>query len=378
MPHAAVLMLAALAAAPSDTSSATATLPLSELMPLMKEQAERQPPVGAVISSAKLEARTRGQFVDVTATLTVDVMAEGWQSVGLFGLGPGVAPGELPALVGGTLGVNGGGLRFFSRIPGRHAMVVKLVLRGVQVGERYTAKLDPWVDMPPVQLEFSGDAVDAAPLYVSAGQSGYELRWNVTPEVAKPKVVARPPLEPSVTSADARFVTTLEGKGQLTVTYGLRLDRAQTFQVELPRGYALTRLKVNELQLPVPEGEKLALEVAPRKVGDDAATVELSLSRELGVFHLSGALELKLPAVGWPISELRASTFLPAVFTWKRSGGSLEPAAVEEGEGAASGLPGRKLAFRQFLVSGTAPTLELDYAVDLEGKYFRVREPVVD
>jgi hypothetical protein len=343
-------------------------------LPLLKEQQEAPPRVGAVISYAKLEGRTRGQFVDVTATLNVDVMGAGWQSVALFGLPPGVALAELPELAGGTLGPSEGMLRFFSRTPGRHAMTVRLAVRGAQVGERYVARLGPSVELPPVQLELVGDAVDAGPLLLSAGREGYELKWKVMPEAAKPKVVARPPLEPTVSSADARFVTTLEGKGQLTVSYGLRLDRPQTFQVELPRGYTLTRLKVNELQLPLPEGEKLALEVAPRRAGEDAATVELTLARELGVFHLSGALDLKLPAVAWPISELRTSTFLPAVFAWKRSGGSLEPVEGEQ-LASVSGLPGRQLSFRQFLVSGTAPTLELGYAVDLDGKYFRTREP---
>jgi hypothetical protein len=371
--YAAALMLSALAAAPA-LPNATATLPLSELLPLFKEQPEAPPPVGALVSQAKLEGRTNGAALEVTATLVVDVMAGGWQRVSLFRLTPGVVPVGLPELAGGTLGVHQKELWFFSRIPGRHAVTVQLSVRAVTVGERHTARLVPGADLPPVQLELVGDEVDAGPLQVHPSEGGFELRWNARPEPAQAKVVARPPLEPAVTSAVARFVTTLEGKGQLTVDYGLKLDRPQRFGVELPRGYVLTRVRVNDELVPVPEGQRLSLEVAPAKAGETAARVELSLAKELGVFHLSGALKLELPAVGWPIAELRAVTFLPAVFTWKRAGGSLEPV---EGDAWSkeTGLPGSQQAFRQFLVSGTAPTLELEYAVDLERRYFRARAP---
>ena len=44
----------------------------------------------------------------------------------------------------------------------------------------------------------------------------------------------------------------------------------------------------------------------------------------------------------------------------------------EATEGAdSSGLPGKVLHFRQYLVAASAPTLELGYSVDISNSYFR-------
>lgn len=36
-------------------------------------------------------------------------------------------------------------------------------------------------------------------------------------------------------------------------------------------------------------------------------------------------------------------------------------------------LPGRQLTYRQHLVTASAPSLELEYSVDLKGRYFKAR-----
>lgn len=369
MSHAAALMLAALAATPEYEGAGTASIPLSELVPLLKVHREAGPPVGALVSAAKLTARPRGEALEVTAALGVEVMQASWQRLALFKVTPALVPQEFPALGDAVLGVHDGEVCFFSARPGRHTLELKLLL--FPLGARPpVAKLVRGSDLPPVAVELvtSGESEQ-----VALADGAWTLRWQPRAEPAVKKV-APPPLEPQVASAHARFVTTLEGKGQLTVRYGLKLDRPQRFAVTLPEGHRLTRLTVNGAPRPLPEGQALEVEVAPQGAGDAQGWVELSLARELGVFHLSGRLPLELPAVAWPIAELEARAFLPAVFTWRRAGGSLEPAEVE-GLAPVPGLPGRQLAFRQFLVSGTAPTLELEYAVDLEKRYFRARAP---
>jgi hypothetical protein len=97
------------------------------------------------------------------------------------------------------------------------------------------------------------------------------------------------------------------------------------------------------------------------------------LARDLGVFHLSGRLKLALPRVSWPVATLKARAHFPAVFNYRREGGSMEqyegtePAGLE----TQTPLPGKVLQFRQYLVAASAPTLELGYSVDISNSYFR-------
>jgi hypothetical protein len=96
------------------------------------------------------------------------------------------------------------------------------------------------------------------------------------------------------------------------------------------------------------------------------------LARELGVFHLSGRLKLALPRVSWPVAELHARAHFPAVFNYRREGGSLEQVeSAATPDAALAGLPGKELHFRQYLVAASAPTLELGYSVDISDSYFR-------
>ena len=112
----------------------------------------------------------------------------------------------------------------------------------------------------------------------------------------------------------------------------------------------------------------LSFNVAPERDAD--GTVELQLSRELGVFHLSGRLDFEMPRASWPVAQLDAEVYLPAVFEYRRVGGSLEPA--QDGTHL-SKLPGRMLPFRQHLIAASAPTVELEYSVDLKARYFKMR-----
>jgi hypothetical protein len=153
----------------------------------------------------------------------------------------------------------------------------------------------------------------------------------------------------------------------------LQLDREQPIEIELPQGQRLQRVALNGRPITI-DAEKglLKLAVAPVDVGAAESTLEVVTAQELGVFHLSGALRLSLPRVSWPIGEVIARAHLPAVFAYRREGGSLEQLPADEVEPAAKTvLPGRELSFRQYRIAASAPTLELSYSVDIEKSYFR-------
>ena len=100
------------------------------------------------------------------------------------------------------------------------------------------------------------------------------------------------------------------------------------------------------------------------------------LSRATGEFHLSGALAWKLPSASWPVHELFVDLHLPGVFAYRWRGGSLSPVAEAPAPPEFSyriPLPGQKLSFHQYLLTGTSPDVQLDYAVALVGQYFHVR-----
>jgi hypothetical protein len=83
------------------------------------------------------------------------------------------------------------------------------------------------------------------------------------------------------------------------------------------------------MALPEP-GRPLEVEVAPPNAGESEAHLELVLAEELGVLHLSGNVKLTLPRTSWPIADLAAEAYLPAVFNYRRQGGSLEQVPDDE------------------------------------------------
>jgi len=198
--------------------------------------------------------------------------------------------------------------------------------------------------------------------------------WSVTARgPARPSASVRPPLEPLVTAASAWLVSTMEGKARLTVQYALQLDREQPLALTLPEGWRLARLAVDDVPRPLPAERALTIPVRPSPGSDHQGRLALTLERDYGVLHLSGRLPVELPGVSWPTRVVDLEASLPAVFEYRRVGGSLEPGPTVEGEAASSDAPGRHFSFRQFLVGAVGPTLELRYAVDLEHRYFSAR-----
>jgi hypothetical protein len=125
---------------------------------------------------------------------------------------------------------------------------------------------------------------------------------------------------------------------------------------------------------PSPTERAFTVAVGPGPGGGARGLLALTLERDYGVFHLSGRLAVELPGLGWPTRVVDLEASLPAVFGYRRTGGSLEPGAVlEEVAASTAEAPGRHLAFRQFLVGAAGPTLELAYSVDLDRRYFSLR-----
>ncbi|WP_141590052.1 hypothetical protein [Myxococcus sp. AB056] len=373
----------------AKTPSGTATVPLQELIPLY---AQRQaapaeaPPMEALVKS-QLKGRLTADALFVDGHFDVEVLADGrWTQVRLLQLDADTYPATLPSLEEGSVGVVDGYLCLLTRKAGRYVFDVGVSIRSPGAGPERRAQLRFGPHASPVPLALEADTsvfTLTEPLASMGGESHavypvqgmLRVGWRaaVARVAQSQKQQVRPPLEPRITEATASWVSTLEGRATLRVSYALSLDREQPLELVLPEGHRLERVTLNAIPVPVEsENGTLALKAAPARLGETGGTLEVVLSRELGVFHLSGRLKLALPRVSWPVAELRARAHFPAVFNYRREGGSLEQYESTEAVAAeASGLPGKALHFRQFLVAASSPTLELGYSVDISDSYFR-------
>jgi len=373
----------------SSSLEGTATVPLTELTQLLqpKDAAARRPPVPAVVEALRLKARLGADNLHVDVHVELNVLtADTWTQLKLLELGPGAFVQSLPAVPDAAVSVIDQTLLFLSEKPGRYAFDATLVIHAEKSGSQRSAQIKLGPDAPRVAVALEADPAIFRVLSKTVEGEGREPRllpgknrdfvvsWTPVLE-EKPRstpVAQRPPIEPIISDAHAVFVSTLEGKGALRMRYVLKLDREQTLELNLPPGTRLDRVVLNQQPIAAPaQDSKLSLVVRPASVGDSVAVLELALFRELGVFHLSGRLNLELPAASWPVTRLEARTHLPAVFRYKREGGSMEPDEAPDASTNEPALPGTALHFKQHLLSGSAPTLELSYFVDLAGSYFR-------
>jgi hypothetical protein len=385
------LLLTASAGTPSPSASVSgsATIPLQELLPLYAqrpEQAPPAPPTDALVVKSQLKGRLTAEALVVDAHFEVEVLArERWTQVRLLRLDADTYLTALPTLEEATVGALEDHLSLLTREPGRYSFDVSFVLRPTGSGPERQVQLrfGPHVTPVPLRLEADASAFTLTEPPASGGESSevyprqgvLRIGWRTAavPKVARQ--VVRPPLEPSIPEAHASWVSTLEGKATVRVRYALRLDREQELELELPEGHRLERVLLDSVPLVASEKEgRLKLKVAPARFGETEASLEVVLARELGVFHLSGRLKLALPRVSWPVATLQARAHFPAVFNYRREGGSMEQYEATETDGGLetqTPLPGKVIHFRQYLVAASAPTLELGYSVDISKSYFR-------
>jgi hypothetical protein len=384
------LLLTASASSPfAPPVSGSATIPLQELLPLYArrpEQAPPAPPTDALVVKSQLKGRLTADALLVEAHFEVEVLAsEHWTQVRLLRLDADTYLTALPTLENATVGALEDQLTLVTREPGRYSFDVSLVLRPTGSGPERQVQLRFGPHVTPVPLRLEADATaftvteppaaggEDSEVYPRQGVLRIGWRTAVAPKVARQ--VVRPPLEPSIPEAHASWVSTLEGKAAVRVRYALRLDREQELELELPEGHRLERVLLDSVPLvPAEQDGKLKLKVAPARFGETDASLEVVLARDLGVFHLSGRLKLALPRVSWPVATVQARAHFPAVFNYRREGGSMEQ-YEETGTGGGletqTPLPGKVIHFRQYLVAASAPTLELGYSVDISQSYFR-------
>lgn len=366
------LLLTLCLAAGEPATGATVTLPLEEAKALFATD-DAPAPFSAAVVEQHLRGRLTDDELEVEATLTVAVLEARWSRLSLFLLGPGVSLVEANRPAGATVAVHRNEVVFVSNQPGVYGVTLRLAVRPGSGAGPKVATLRRGADARDGVLVMESDGLHelvGGSVEVASVEGAWTARWTGRRAVEK-AVVVRPPLEPTIAWARAQLVSTVEGRARLTLEYALSLDREQPLELRLPEGWTLTRSTLNGTARPVVPGSTLALVAAPSRPGERTGKLELVLERDFGVFHLSGTLPLSLPGASWPTGEIEASVHLPRVFEYRRLGGSLEPA--ESLNWTAPDMPGTALRFRQHLVASVGPSLELAYAVALEGQYFRVR-----
>jgi hypothetical protein len=382
--------LAAGAASAEPAPEARATLPLDQLLRLERELDEKKrapseapPPVPAALEAVEVSGRLVEQSLELTAHFEVSVLQKGWLSVPLLRMAPGLQVAARPELADATLALADGWLTLVTRNAGKHRFDVSLVARSPSAAGPHQVELEPArATLASLQVDFDERLyrVEGAVMRTADGvrvalEGGrFRLAWQPLAAASeRAREVARPELEPVVPSAAASLVSTLDGHWLTRVQYRLRFTGSRELEVRIPPGVRLSKVFRDRVALPVEtDGDRLRLELSPARSGGEEALLELVLEQEHGPYHLAGRLDLELPALSWPIHELSVALHLPPVFAYRWLDGSLSPAddVPESGFTYDVPEPGKRLAFRQLLVTRSAPHLSLDYDVDLTNAYF--------
>jgi hypothetical protein len=371
----------------------TATLPLSEVLKLYRELEETRrkpepgpPPIPAAIHRLELTGRLLDTGVDLGARFEIVVLSDDeWVSLPLLKQDAATHLSSLPTVNGGAFSVSDGFLSFVTRQKGSYAFQIKLLKRAAIRDRQRSVRIEyVGATVASCQLEIDeglfrlrGDEALDRPEGVVLFPEGnvFAIEWERRADaVVKKETAPRPAIESVIPSAHASTVSTLEGKRITRVRYDLRFTGTQSIEIEIPDGLAVERVFLNGLSTDLkPEGRVFPVEVAPAREGDEAAVLELVLTGSSGGYLLSGLLEFSLPRVSWPVNEIFLDVRIPAVFNYTWTGGSLAP--VEDVPRADYSyrlpLPGKKLTFHQSLITSSAPNVSLEYAVDLEGRYYR-------
>jgi hypothetical protein len=392
----ACLLIAAAAGAektPAGVEKALATLPLEEILELYRERdaAERDrgpaPPMAAALQKLELTGRLLADGIDFDAHFEVMVLGdEQWVSVPLLAYDAGSHVSSLPTVTRGAFAVSEGQLVFLTQKRGRYSFDLSFHRAAAkQDRERRVALTHGGAALATCRLEIDAGLFDLRTEEVIEARDGvlvlprgdsFEIAWEVREEAerdtAEPGVA--PEIESVIPRVHASTVSTLEGRRITRVLYELRFAGRKPLAIDLPAGHTLERAFLNGIATVLDaEDGRIEIEVAPARAGEAGGTLELVLARSRGVFHLAGGMHFDLPAVSWPTHELFLSVHLPRVFDYAWAGGSLEPGtrAPTAEYSYRVPLPGKTLHFHQVLIDRSAPDLDLDYEVDLEGHYFQ-------
>jgi len=367
---------------------ADATLPLDDVLRLVRDAGEKeptvaQPPVGYSLLEVDIDGRIIGDALEATATVQLSILTNTWQQATILRADAALEITELPQVDGLYFIRQGSGLAVVTRTPGNYRFTVGLFKKAVTRGVAMEVAVDPAtaairrlrLNYDAALFEILGGARrDGEAFVIAAHEGALSVAWkplHTAPRIQQ-AVEARPLVEPTVTSADAVVVATLDGRRVSRCLYTLRLQGEQTAEFALPEGQSLRKVYVNGMARPLPaDARKLSLRVTPGRQGDQFARVELVLIEQTPPLTLAGRIAVRLPQPGWGINTLRAQLFFPEVFDYHWRGGSLAPSDSDEAVEFTYRMPtpGKRLHVAQELVNAPADAV-FDYTVALDGNYF--------
>ena len=379
--------------AAAGVEKASATLPLEKILELYRERdaveraPDAAPPVAAALQKLELTGRLLADGIDFGAHFEVTVLGdEQWVSVPLLAYDGGSHVSSLPTVQGGAFAVSEGQLVFLTQKRGRYSFDLSFHRAAVkQDRERRVAFSHGGAALATCRLEIDAGLFDLRTEEVVEVRDGvvvfsrgdaFEIAWEVREEAEREmdEPAVAPEIESVISRVHASTVSTLEGRRITRVLYELRFAGHKPIAIDLPADYTLERAFLNGVATALePEAGRVELEVAAARAGEAGGTLELVLAQSGGIFHLAGDMHFDLPAASWPTHELFLSLHLPRVFDYAWAGGSLEPLAnaPRAAYSYRVPLPGKPFHFHQVLIDASAPDLDLDYEVDLEGHYFQ-------
>ncbi len=379
----------ALLFAVAAASEGTANIPVAELLELHdRAPSPPAPPVAGVLDTLQLSGRVLDDALVLQIDASVSVLATGtWTSVPLLRIHPKLSLDELPQISGAWLAIEGGSLVLVASEPKSHSFQLRATVQPTVHGDRRDATLAIGPALSSgLTLEHDPELVRL--ISGTGGPSGrgerrirpeggtYTVSWEALGgaqvQAETPKRAIR---EPTVQQATTSVVSTLEGTWLSRTRYELSFEGRRTVELSWPEGQSLQRVYVNgQPTADRSEDDHLSLEISPARSGGDEGSIELVLVGERSGYLLQGTLDLQLPSISWPVQGWIATTHLPEVFNYSRRGGSLEPTKATKAPVSFAyqvPTPGKESHWRQELVFRSAPSLRLDYTVDLEGRYFR-------
>ena len=376
-----------------DPLHRSATLPFNEVLELYRHQDRTKqikkqiPPVDAILERLEINGRILNHTLTAKAFINIEVLADKrWVSAPIMNLGVNTVIEALPNIKGGALVITDGQLRLVTKRKGRFNFEIGMSSTAVLDGDtrsvdivfanatlaRCNIGFDPSVFKLTGEIrERNGDVAT-----LNARGNRCNVSWQHRKEYIAPSEITAnaPEAEPVIPTAHASIVSTLEGEHILRIAYNLRFTGRKPITFKLPKGHRLLRAYLNGRPIAASaEQDNIELEVFAARAGQNGGELELVLAATDRDYLLSGILPLALPRPSWRTNALHLSAHLPAAFDYNWTSGTLSPVKKSPTKKYVYDIPepGKALHFRQFLVHRSTPSLTLEYAVSLEGHYFR-------
>lgn len=381
--------------AETNEKGSTATLPLSEILRLYKENTQIAKeltivlPVQAAISKIEIDGRLLDNAMEIDITFQVGVLTKGnWVTIPLFEKDDITHITQLPPSKDIFIVEKDGMLAFIAKNEGIYDFKISMIkqatvdstVKTVVLPFHSATKAEMVVHFDESLFQLSGGKTLSKPegVLIFPEKNQFLVQWETKKGAIEPakRVVTKPPVESLINVAHVSSVSTLEGELLTRIKYELQFEGAPSLTVDIPESYELKKVYLNGSAIPFEiKDPQFTLEALPFRAGGRSGTVELVLVRFQGIFNLSGSLVFSLPKVSWPIREMFMDVHLPAVFNYQYSGGSMATARHSKEVAFTYDLPtpGKTHSFHQVLITSSAPSVNLEYTIDLTGKYFVIK-----